>query len=187
MDTKNTSIKKPAKPKTPSSKRTKKDLKDILAEMSDPEKVLASPDIISASDLLRVSYELGEYPYPEKISTKEYEHEKQLLQAELLKVQAWVKEEQKRICGFFEGRDAAGKGGTIKRFMEHLNPRSAHVVALEKPTNKELGQWYFQRYVEQMPTNGEIVLFDRSWYNLSLIHISEPTRPVGISRMPSSA
>ena len=165
MDTKNTSIKKPAKPKTPSRKRTKKDLKDILAEMSDPEKVLASPDIISASDLLRVSYELGEYPYPEKISTKEYEHEKQLLQAELLKVQAWVKEEQKRICGFFEGRDAAGKGGTIKRFMEHLNPRSAHVVALEKPTNKELGQWYFQRYVEQMPTNGEIVLFDRSWYN----------------------
>ena len=165
MDTKNTSIKKPAKPKTPSSQRTKKDLKDILAEMSDPEKVLASPDIISASDLLRVSYELGEYPYPEKISTKEYENEKQLLQAELLKVQAWVKEEQKRICGFFEGRDAAGKGGTIKRFMEHLNPRSAHVVALEKPTNKELGQWYFQRYVEQMPTNGEIVLFDRSWYN----------------------
>ena len=165
MDTKNTSIKKTAKPKTPSRKRTKKDLKDILAEMSDPEKVLASPDIISASDLLRVSYELGEYPYPEKISTKEYEHEKQLLQAELLKVQAWVKEEQKRICGFFEGRDAAGKGGTIKRFMEHLNPRSAHVVALEKPTNKELGQWYFQRYVEQMPTNGEIVLFDRSWYN----------------------
>ncbi|MBT8120424.1 MAG: polyphosphate kinase 2 [Gammaproteobacteria bacterium] len=165
MDTKNTSIKKTAKPKTQSKKRTKKDLKDILAEMSDPEKVLASPDIISASDLLRVSYELGEYPYPEKISTKEYEHEKQLLQAELLKVQAWVKEEQKRICGFFEGRDAAGKGGTIKRFMEHLNPRSAHVVALEKPTNKELGQWYFQRYVEQMPTNGEIVLFDRSWYN----------------------
>jgi len=170
MDTKNTNIKKPAnKPsateKPSAKKRTKKDLKEILAEMSDPEKVLASPDIISAKNLLQVSYELGEYPYPEKISTKDYENEKQMLQAELLKVQVWVKEKQKRICGFFEGRDAAGKGGTIKRFMEHLNPRSAHVVALEKPTNKELGQWYFQRYIEQMPTNGEIVLFDRSWYN----------------------
>ena len=165
MDTKNTEIKKTAKTKSESKKRTKKDLKDILADMSDPEKVLASPDIISAGDLMQVSYELGEYPYPEKISTKEYEREKQMLQAELLKVQVWVKEEQKRICGFFEGRDAAGKGGTIKRFMEHLNPRSAHVVALEKPSEKELGQWYFQRYIEQMPTNGEIVLFDRSWYN----------------------
>ena len=175
MDTKNTTTNKPAAnmpaaknsptENLPPKKRTKASLKEILANMSDPEKVLASPDIISASDLLRVSYELGEYPYPEKISTKDYETEKQLLQAELLKVQAWVKEKHKRIAGFFEGRDAAGKGGTIKRFMEHLNPRAAHVVALEKPTNKELGQWYFQRYIEQMPTNGEIVLFDRSWYN----------------------
>jgi len=166
MDTKNTTAtKKTTKKPAATKRRTTKDLKDILVEMSDPEKVLASPDIISGKDLLRVSYELGEYPYPEKISTSEYEQEKQMLQAELLKVQAWVKEERKRICGFFEGRDAAGKGGTIKRFMEHLNPRSAHVVALEKPTEKELGQWYFQRYIEQMPTNGEIVLFDRSWYN----------------------
>ena len=147
------------------NKRTKKDLKEILTGMSNPEQVLASPDIISAADLMQVSFEIGEYPYPEKISTKEYEHEKQLLQAELLKVQVWVKESNKRITGFFEGRDAAGKGGTIKRFMEHLNPRSAHVVALEKPSNKELGQWYFQRYIQHMPTNGEIVLFDRSWYN----------------------
>jgi polyphosphate kinase len=146
-------------------KRTKKDLQEILDNMSEPEKVLATPEIISAADLLHVSYELGEYPYPEKISTSEYEHEKQLLQAELLKVQAWVKDQQKRIAGFFEGRDAAGKGGTIKRFMEHLNPRSAHVVALEKPNEVEQGQWYFQRYIRQMPTNGEIVLFDRSWYN----------------------
>ncbi|MFV9616033.1 MAG: polyphosphate kinase 2 [Gammaproteobacteria bacterium] len=114
---------------------------------------------------MQVSYELGEYPYPKKISTRQYEKEKRLLQAELLKVQAWAKEEQKRIAGFFEGRDAAGKGGTIKRFMEHLNPRSAHVIALEKPTERELGQWYFQRYLQHMPTNGEIVLFDRSWYN----------------------
>jgi polyphosphate kinase 2 len=149
----------------PSKKRSKKDLQAILENLSDPKKVLASPDMISASKLMQISYELGEYPYPEKIKTKDYEREKQLLQAELLKVQAWVKDEQKRIAGFFEGRDAAGKGGTIKRFMEHLNPRSAHVVALEKPTNKELGQWYFQRYIEQLPTNGEIVLFDRSWYN----------------------
>ena len=147
------------------TKRAKKDLKEILSDMSDPEKVLASPDIISANDLLQVSFELGEYPYPEKISSKEYEDEKRLLQAELLKVQVWVKEEQKRIAGFFEGRDAAGKGGAIKRFMEHLNPRSAHVVALEKPNERELGQWYFQRYVQQMPTNGEMVFFDRSWYN----------------------
>ena len=165
MDTKNTTTTKPATEKVGTKKRSKAELKEILANMSDPEKVLASPDIISASDLLRVSYELGEYPYPKKLSKKDYESEKQLLQAELLKVQAWVKEKQKRIAGFFEGRDAAGKGGTIKRFMEHLNPRAAHVVALEKPTNKELGQWYFQRYIEQMPTNGEIVLFDRSWYN----------------------
>ena len=165
MNTKNTTTTKPATTKVNTKKRSKADLKEILANMSDPEKVLASPDIISGSGLLRVSYELGEYPYPDKISTKDYENEKQLLQAELLKVQAWVKEKQKRIAGFFEGRDAAGKGGTIKRFMEHLNPRAAHVVALEKPTNKELGQWYFQRYIEQMPTNGEIVLFDRSWYN----------------------
>ena len=175
MDTKNTTttkpatesgnIKKPPTEKVATKKRTKADLKEILADMSDPEKVLASPDIISGSGLLQVSYELGEYPYPKKISRKDYENEKQLLQAELLKVQAWVKEKQKRIAGFFEGRDAAGKGGTIKRFMEHLNPRAAHVVALEKPTNKELGQWYFQRYIEQKPTNGEIVLFDRSWYN----------------------
>ena len=145
--------------------RTKKGLKEILANMSDPKKVLASPDMISSSDLLMVSYKLGEYPYPKKISTNEYEKEKRLLQSELLKVQAWAKEEQKRIAGFFEGRDAAGKGGTIKRFMEHLNPRSAHVIALEKPTETELGQWYFQRYLQHMPTNGEIVLFDRSWYN----------------------
>ncbi|MDT8283051.1 MAG: polyphosphate kinase 2 [Gammaproteobacteria bacterium] len=165
MHTKSTNNIKAVARDTVPKKHTKKDLKEILAHMSDPAKVLASPDIISASDLLQISYDLGEFPYAKKISIEEYENEKQMLQAELLKVQAWAKEEQKRIAGFFEGRDAAGKGGTIKRFMEHLNPRSAHVVALEKPTNKELGQWYFQRYIEQMPTNGEIVLFDRSWYN----------------------
>jgi polyphosphate kinase len=147
------------------NKQTRKELEAFLDSMSDPEEVLASPDIVSHSDLLKICYELDIYPYPEKLSTSEYEEEKQLLQAELLKVQVWVKEEKKRIAGFFEGRDAAGKGGTIKRFMEHLNPRSAHVVALEKPNEHEQGQWYFQRYIEHMPTNGEMVFFDRSWYN----------------------
>jgi polyphosphate kinase 2 len=87
------------------------------------------------------------------------------LQVELLKVQNWVKTTGQRVVVIFEGRDAAGKGGTIKRFMEHLNPRAARTVALEKPTDKELGQWYFQRYISHLPTRGEMVFFDRSWYN----------------------
>ncbi len=145
--------------------KSKQELKQILEGLTDPEHVLSSPDIISGKELLRINYELGNYPYPKKISTDEYEHEKQLLQTELLKVQSWVKEEGKKIVGIFEGRDAAGKGGTIKRFMEHLNPRAAHVVALEKPNEKEIGQWYFQRYIAQLPTRGEMVFFDRSWYN----------------------
>ena len=114
---------------------------------------------------LKISFEKGHYPYPEKISSEDYEQEKLKLQAELLKVQNWVKESGQRIVGLFEGRDAAGKGGTIKRYMEHLNPRAAHVVALEKPTERERGQWYFQRYIEHLPTTGEMVFFDRSWYN----------------------
>ena len=80
-------------------------------------------------------------------------------------MQSWVKESGQRVVGLFEGRDAAGKGGTIKRYMEHLNPRGARVVALEKPTETERGQWYFQRYIQNLPTAGEIVFFDRSWYN----------------------
>lgn len=95
----------------------------------------------------------------------EYEDTKLQLQIELLKMQGWVKETGQRIVILCEGRDAAGKGGTIKRFMEHLNPRGARVVALEKPSNEEMGQWYFQRYIQHLPTEGEIVLFDRSWYN----------------------
>ena len=105
------------------------------------------------------------YPYPERIRRREYERNKQDLQVELLKVQSWVKATGQKIIVLFEGRDAAGKGGTIKRFMEHLNPRGARVVALEKPTEAERGQWYFQRYVNHFPTAGEIVFFDRSWYN----------------------
>ena len=107
----------------------------------------------------------GAYPYLNLLSRKKYEQQKYHLQVELLKLQAWVKETGQRVVILFEGRDAAGKGGTIKRFMEHLNPRGARVVALEKPTEVEKGQWYFQRYISELPTRGEIVLFDRSWYN----------------------
>ncbi|TQV76789.1 polyphosphate kinase 2 [Aliikangiella marina] len=107
----------------------------------------------------------NDYPYKSKMSRKIYEKHKQELQVELLKVQKWVKDTGQRVVILFEGRDAAGKGGTIKRFMEHLNPRGARVVALEKPTEEEKGQWYFQRYVKHLPTAGEMVLFDRSWYN----------------------
>lgn len=107
----------------------------------------------------------GVYPYKTKMKRAAYETHKAELQVELLKVQKWVRETGQRILVLFEGRDAAGKGGTIKRFMEHLNPRGARVVALEKPTEREKGQWYFQRYVEHLPSAGEMVLFDRSWYN----------------------
>ncbi len=107
----------------------------------------------------------GGYPYKNLLSRKNYERQKYRLQVELLKLQAWVKESGQRVVVLFEGRDAAGKGGTIRRFMEHLNPRGARVVALEKPTEEERGQWYFQRYVEHLPTAGEITFFDRSWYN----------------------
>jgi polyphosphate kinase 2 len=109
----------------------------------------------------------GAYPYRNLLSRKRYEKEKYRLQVELLKLQAWVKDTGQRVVILFEGRDAAGKGGAIKRFMEHLNPRGARVVALEKPTEAERGQWYFQRYIQHLPTRGEIVLFDRSWYNRS--------------------
>lgn len=102
---------------------------------------------------------------PEKMSRGDYDDHKAALQIELLKMQNWVKTAGERVVILFEGRDAAGKGGTIKRFMEHLNPRGARVVALQKPSDRERGQWFFQRYIEQLPTAGEIVLFDRSWYN----------------------
>jgi polyphosphate kinase 2 len=107
----------------------------------------------------------GGYPYRNLMSRRNYERQKYRLQVELLKLQAWVKESGQRVVILFEGRDAAGKGGAIKRFMEHLNPRGARVVALEKPSEVERGQWYFQRYVQHLPTRGEITLFDRSWYN----------------------
>ena len=116
-------------------------------------------------DELSADWRSGAYPYRNLMSRKAYEKQKYRLQVELLKLQAWVKETGQRVVVLFEGRDAAGKGGTIKRFMEHLNPRGAHVVALEKPSDTERGQWYFQRYIQHLPSAGEIVLFDRSWYN----------------------
>jgi polyphosphate kinase len=106
-----------------------------------------------------------DYPYQERMTREEYDRAKRLLQIELIKLQNWVKERGEKIVLLFEGRDAAGKGGTIKRFTEHLNPRGAHVVALEKPDERERSQWYFQRYTKHLPAAGEIVLFDRSWYN----------------------
>lgn len=128
------------------------------------KKATNAPKIKNAKD---TAIEIGadSYPYNTKMSRKEYETQKRLLQTELLKVQKWVQDTGQKIVLLFEGRDAAGKGGTIKRFMEHLNPRAARVVALPKPTEQQIGQWFFQRYIEHLPTTGEMVLYDRSWYN----------------------
>jgi polyphosphate kinase 2 len=122
-------------------------------------------EIRHSTEEIRDLFRRGKYPYKSKIKPAVYEAHKEELQVELLKVQNWVKQSGQRIVALFEGRDAAGKGGTIKRFMEHLNPRAARVVALEKPTQSELSQWYFQRYVKHLPSAGEMVFFDRSWYN----------------------
>ena len=116
---------------------------------------------LTKQDIFRDGY----YPYRKKMTRQEYESLKQELQVELLKFQNWVKTTKQKVVILFEGRDAAGKGGTIKRIMEHMNPRGARVVALEKPSETEAGQWYFQRYIQHFPSAGEIVLFDRSWYN----------------------
>jgi len=134
--------------------------KTLLDQPALVRAVGSSPD-----DELSDDWRQGGYPYKNLMSRKNYEKQKYALQVELLKLQAWVKESRQKVMIIFEGRDAAGKGGTIKRFMEHLNPRGARVVALEKPSEVEQGQWYFQRYVQHLPTAGEIVLFDRSWYN----------------------
>lgn len=122
-------------------------------------------DIKNDPDAIRLAFETGQYPYKQRMRRNDYEKQKKDLQVELLKAQGWAKENGQKIVVLFEGRDAAGKGGTIKRFMEHLNPRSARVVALEKPSERESTQWYFQRYIQHLPSAGEMVLFDRSWYN----------------------
>lgn len=132
----------------------------LLGNQISPVGLSTRPD-----DELAADWRTGGYPYKNLMSRKRYEAEKYKLQVELLKLQSWAKETGQRVVILFEGRDAAGKGGTIRRFMEHLNPRGARVVALEKPSDAERGQWYFQRYVQHLPTAGEIVLFDRSWYN----------------------
>jgi polyphosphate kinase 2 len=132
-----------------------------FAERDDEPNVKATDKVAD----LRKAFETGEYPYRDKLKKTPYEHEKAKLQAELLKVQHWAQETGEKFVLIFEGRDAAGKGGTIKRFTEHLNPRQARVVALNKPTWEEKGQWFFQRYIEHLPTVGEMVFYDRSWYN----------------------
>ncbi len=117
-----------------------------LKKLTDPEYIMNQPSAMSGKELLKITHAVGDYPYSVKMDVEEYEHEKHLLQTELLKVQSWVKESRQKIVLF-------------------LNPRAAHVVALEKPSEREQGEWYFQRYVRNLPTKGEIVLFDRSWYN----------------------
>jgi polyphosphate kinase 2 len=152
-------------------------MRDILANSPDEEaltllrsllkqrRVEDGGSALNPDEELAKDWRDGGYPYRNLMQRRNYERQKYRLQVELLKLQAWVKETGQKVVILFEGRDAAGKGGTIKRFMEHLNPRGARVVALEKPSELERGQWYFQRYVQHLPTNGEIVLFDRSWYN----------------------
>ena len=163
---------KKATPETPAEKPlSEAEAKKLLIDLTDSDKVMNSKTFTRAKDLLKISYAAGNYPYPIKMNVKEYEKEKRLLQIELLKVQKWLKDKNKKIVTIYEGRDAAGKGGTIKRFTEHLNPRIARVVALEKPTDRELGEWYFQRYVQHLPTKGEMILFDRSWYNRAGVEI----------------
>lgn len=134
----------------------------------------------ATTDSTPTGFETGEYPYEDRMSRSDYETQKAALQAELLKVQLWAAETGQRFVLLFEGRDAAGKGGTIKRFTEHLNPRSARVVALNKPTDEERGQWFFQRYIKHLPSSGEIVLYDRSWYNRAgverVMGFCEPTK-----------
>ncbi|BAH49599.1 polyphosphate kinase 2 [Rhodococcus opacus] len=145
-------------------------------ELARADQIDVTPEIDEIGELLRKSgrkhaiddtdqpWRHG-YPYDAKMTRRQYENRKRKLQIELLKFQAWVKENGEKVVIIFEGRDAAGKGGAIKRFTEHLNPRGARVVALEKPTERERTQWYFQRYVQHLPAGGEIVMMDRSWYN----------------------
>jgi polyphosphate kinase 2 len=122
-------------------------------------------DPVLPPEIADAALQSGGYPYTERMKRKVYQEEVRPLQVELLKLQRWVEREGQRIVVLFEGRDAAGKGGTINRFMQHLNPRHARAVALSKPTETERGQWYFQRYVAHLPSAGNMVLFDRSWYN----------------------
>ncbi len=131
----------------------------------------AAPDWVKATlnDAGKKAILNPDYPYKKKMRKSDYEAEMAALQVELVRLQAWARDKGERIVIVFEGRDAAGKGGTISRFRENLNPRNARVVALSKPSEVEATQWYFQRYVDEMPSAGEIVLFDRSWYNRGVV------------------
>lgn len=133
-------------------------------EKDAPKEVRAAIRRGEKGDILSTSY-----PHPEKLARKVYDKELEALQIELVKMQAWARDSGARIAIVFEGRDAAGKGGTIKRFRENLNPRGARVVALSKPSDAEASQWYFQRYIQHLPSGGEIVFFDRSWYNRGVV------------------
>ncbi|MEE1866237.1 polyphosphate kinase 2 [Pseudomonas auratipiscis] len=163
----------PAKPATPRPRRARTTRKPaVAAAESEIVAISQQPAALKVASAPRGSNEdstaaklPASYPYRTRMRRGEYDKAKHDLQIELLKVQSWAKETGQRIVVLFEGRDAAGKGGTIKRFMEHLNPRGARIVALEKPSEQEKGQWYFQRYIQHLPTAGEMVFFDRSWYN----------------------
>ncbi|MEL6571119.1 MAG: polyphosphate kinase 2 [Pseudomonadota bacterium] len=138
-----------------------------------PDHVVKAIKGAKKGDILEPSY-----PYDERWDKDDYEEAIAALQIQLVRMQSWVKETGQRVAIVFEGRDAAGKGGTIKRFRENLNPRNARVVALSKPTEKEAGEWYFQRYIHHLPTAGEIVFFDRSWYNRGVVeHVFEFCTP----------
>ena len=152
-----------------SKAKAKARLRSVKDQSEDTKEISTAAQLYGrmrhSPEMIRELFRSGRYPYKNKIRRNVYDHHKGELQVELLKVQNWVKQTGQKVVVICEGRDAAGKGGTIKRFMEHLNPRAARVVALEKPTEKERGQWYFQRYVSHLPTQGEMVFFDRSWYN----------------------
>ncbi|MFV0281255.1 MAG: polyphosphate kinase 2 [Rhodoblastus sp.] len=154
---------KTAKTATPKQEAAKAETADAKAPAAHEH---VSPGAMRQDPILiRKLFESGEYPYVQRMRTKPYEEHMIALQQELLKAQRWIEETGEKIVILFEGRDAAGKGGTIKRYMEHMNPRTARVVALQKPTERERTQWFFQRYIQQLPSAGELCLFDRSWYN----------------------
>lgn len=164
------SIKTPKKRASKFAKKQEKAFVDafpMIKIISDQVKANVDPKVLAAVNGVKSKREIisESYPYRKKMNKSSYEKEIKLLQIELVKMQSWAIQTGERIVMVFEGRDAAGKGGTIKRFTESINPRGANVVALPKPTDEEKGQWYFQRYVAHLPTNGEIVFFDRSWYN----------------------
>ncbi len=146
---------------------------DYLLDTLEPEESLGpihhavplEPGQTVTPEVIRHYFSSGQYPYAQRYGIRDYYREKLALQIEMVKLQNWIKDSGRKVVLVFEGRDAAGKGSTIKRLMENLNPRGARVVALEKPTDVERGQWYFQRYTDHLPSAGEMVFFDRSWYN----------------------